>query len=387
MSPVQLFLAFAAMCGAVVFLSLMPDESGGSDGVVDLMAEDGIASQIFGGGLTAATPSDDTENETDPNKLRSADFYGWKAKDYGVAAYGDSILHLNTIVEDYPRGLQYPASYRFAGFDPSCTPRPPREDEVIANVSVGYGDRPSGLQAFDTDALIKASLSWLERKYKGSANLTPSQLVPDRDGMAIIDVIVTDTSAPQYLVLQHWMSDVLWNVMLAPGVEVSHIAVVGPGGALNPPWGDYDIQFLSTRAADCVPRVARTPRPTWEMVSRPGAGQMSQDYLAEARAAYDNYTAWFLTHFDNFAESNVVGFYVTKHVLVGPVPTTPIPYRALEGAEVLVTEKDYVFVSPPEVRDPFLIQVQLDILSDAAGGDLALLAPAPMQRESGEATR
>ncbi|MDF0595718.1 hypothetical protein [Psychromarinibacter halotolerans] len=355
----------------------MPEESGGSDGVVDLMAEDGIASQIFGGGLSAATPSDDTENETDPNKLRSADFYGWKAKDYGVAAYGDSILHLNTIVADYPRDIQYPASYRIAAFDPSCTPRPPREDEAIANVSVGFGDRPSGLLAFDTSELVKAQMTWLGRKF-GGTSVTQSQLVPDRDGMAIIDVIVTDTSAPQYLVLQHWMSDVLWNVMLAPGVEVSHIAVVGPGGALNPPWGDYDIQFLSTRGIDCVPRVARIPRPSWGMTSQPGAETLAQDYMDESRTAYDHYAAWFLTHFNSLPEFNVVGFYVTKHALVGPVPDTPIPYRPLAGAEVLVTEKDYIFVSEPQVRDAFLLDVQIGLLTDAAGGDLAALSPEPM---------
>ena len=114
-------------------------------------------------------------------------------------------------------------------------------------------------------------------------------------------------------------------------------------------------------------------------------GVDKSEYERDARTAFTTYDFWFRQQFRRSAEFDVVGFDTTQHALVGPIPEAPIPYRPLAGAEVLVTEFDYVFTSPPEVRDPFLMQAQLDMLTEAVGGDLGLLSPDPMQRDSAEA--
>ncbi len=385
MSPTQLFLAFAAMLGAVVFLSFTGETglSAADDSGVENSSGFSL-SQIFGGPVDLMGEAPD--KVSDPEKLRRPEFYGWKAKHPGVAAYGDRILLLRDIVSNYPREVQYPASYRVASFDPTCTPRPLGDGEALANVSVGRADLESGMLAFSTATLVKANLYWLEQNYKKSAYIDDEDIIGDHKGLPIVNVIVTDTSAPQYLVLQHWLGKVLWNVVPAPGVEIAHIAVIGPGAALSPPPGDYDVQFLSTRGSDCVPVVARNPRQTWEMFLRMD-GVDKSEYEQKARTAFTTYDFWFRQHFKRSAEFDVVGFDTTQHALVGPVPETPIPYRPLTGADVLVTEFDYIFVAPPDVRDPFLMQAQLDMLTVAAGGDLGLLTPEPMLRETEEAVQ
>ncbi|WP_172298060.1 hypothetical protein [Pseudoruegeria sp. HB172150] len=383
MNPTKLFLTFAVLLGVMFFLSSMKEKvAPGAETVTTAAEGNGLLGGLFGTAKLTTVGAQE-ETETDPARLRRAEFYGWKAKHPGLAVQDDLIVGLSEAVSGYPgiRVPQLPANHRILKSDPTCSPAKPQPGDRIANVSIGQADLDSGLQVFTVSEMAKDTRRWLEGTLRKSLWTDESDLVGDH-AVPMVDVILTDASAPQYVVLQHHRGRVLWNIVPAKGVTISHVVMIGNGASINPAPGNYDIQHLAT-GGDCVPRVAREPRPTWDMYSR--VGVRLEEYEPRARAEFAAYDAWFRRNFGQGAETGVVGFDTTQHVLVGPIPSRPeerVAYRPVTGATVLVQEADYVFTASEPERSAFLIEHQTEIARNAAGGDLAMLFPEPLYREA-----
>lgn len=377
MNPIQLFLIVGAIFGAAFLLS-----TSGKDGL------------SFGGdvgvvGLTSASERALADIK-DPEQLRDAGFYGWHIKSPGMAIAKDGAALINDAVAGYERPgrgeYPRPARYSILTADSDCTPRDVRAGEILANISSGAnldtGDMIfSDLHMFGFDALVNAAGSWIGMS-KRDGKPAPAEKMTLAARVPIVDVILTDTSGPLYVVLQSYFGkSILWNIVPAEGVEIAHITLVGNNVAINPPPGDYDIDYLPTGRSGCAPMVARAPQQYWDMYHRP----MGSDLERYETRSIDNaaaYDAWFRATFGQGAEENVVGFFLQNHVMWGPMPEPLVPYRSVEGSTVLVTEQDYIFTAPAQMRDAFLISVQTDLITDAVGGDLALLFPEPLMRET-----
>jgi len=252
---------------------------------------------------------------------------------------------------------------------------------VLANVSIGRGERRSGMQAYSDAQLAESTSKALAVALKHGRRIQESHL-HDNHGLPVVNVVLTDTSAPLYLVLQNRQDDVLWNIHPAPGVQIAHMAVIGPGiAAVNPPPGDYDVEFLQS-GSDCLPDVARQPAPFWRALKTHDKAE-ALAALNRLNDAYYAYDTWFRARFGQGSEDDVVGYDLTNHVLVGPMPDsaeTRVPFRRLDRAEVLVTRTDNVFVSPKRRHRGLTAALHASLLTEAAGGDVDAIFPSPMTR-------
>lgn len=331
----------------------------------------------------------------DPESLRLPDDFGWKSYKPGMAGEGDTILVMDDVIAGHPgrqRKPQRPADYRMQRYVTGCLPRPPQEGERIVNASIGHTLNPSDLHAYSEVEMAEDTQDWLAAHFKRPRTVSEKTIVRDHD-VPVADIAITDTSAPIYLILQHRSGRVLWNIHTAPGVTIGHIVTVGADTvALNPPPGDYDVEFLRA-GTDCIPAVAREPQLWWRIFKK--LDQEREDaYRDEEKAeierrrealftAHEAYDTWFREAFGRPSEQGVVGFDLTDYLLAGPPPASPearVTYRPVHGATVLVSEQDYIFAAPEIERVAFMMQLQRDFIATAAGGTIDALYPEPMQR-------
>ncbi len=326
-----------------------------------------------------------------PEDLRKASLYGWKSYKPGVAGEGDAVHILDDIIDGHPgrqRKPQRPADYRMQRHAKTCEFRRPQAGERIVNAHIGQTLNPSDLHVYSEAEMAEDTRAWLAAHFTRPNSITEKTIVRDHD-VPIADIVITDTSAPIYLILQNREGSVLWNIHTAPGVHIAHIVTVGPKTvALNPPPGDYGVDMLLA-GPGCAPIPAREPQDWWLILHK-----MEQlrwdDEKAELQAEIDglysahrDYDLWFHDAFGQPSETGVIGFDLTDYLLAGPAPETPqarLSYRPIEGSTVLVSEQDYIFTAPERARVAFMMGLQHDFIATAAGGDVAALYPEPMQR-------
>lgn len=275
-----------------------------------------------------------------------------------------------------------------------CNLRRPLDGEQVVNVRLEQGALPVPVRAFSDEALV--------------AQLTRNITAVTQDGQAYdwgaqvrapmtgVDVFLTDTSAPIYLVLQNLTDGVIWNVQTAPGVTLAHVAIVSDGfsGLVSPPVG---ATFEALLVADFVPRHTfgaddtvracmirpwREPQPDWVAVQRAPGDTLYSNQMQSFTTGYAAYNAWFTGTLGVDASTNLVAPEAAAHVLVGPLPPAPFAYQAMNGRDVHLMRTDHMVSG-----DPVTLQATLDalhgaLLRDAIGGDFVLLDPAPVERNT-----
>lgn len=159
------------------------------------------------------------------------------------------------------------------------------------------------------------------------------------DRLRVVNVAVTETSAPVHLVLAS-ESTVIWNILPAPGATVSAIVAVsgaGVGVAGAPP--GVEVQALYGEAlARCEVRPARQPQEDWLFTRQAKkASGPQREALAGRRARAQAYDAWFRKWYGAPAEKDAIAQMGAGAVLIGPLPKTEsarVPMRTLAGATV-----------------------------------------------------
>jgi hypothetical protein len=402
MSPVQLFLSFAAVCTAAILLMLHQAETKAASGKTNDDSGGFSLGGLLGGGLLGGGGSDGAQHGfTDASQTRRTEFYGWTIDSPGVMDATDRLFLLSDIVDGYPKWRQRPEATVQIPAQSSCDIRPLAGGEVLANIQIGRATIASDLHVYSNAVMAQDTTYWIGQTLLKSDFISDDDIVRDHP-MPMADVIVTDTSAPVYLLLQHRLGNVLWNIHTAPGVEIAHIAMLGQGArALSAPAGDHSVQALAP-AEGCAPAPARKPADHWEMISR-GLADDPEQHRARTDAGYAAYDAWFRATFDQGSEDAVIGAASVNHLLVGPAPHSPaadspvadssapdspapdsadtrVAYRPLKSAKVLVTGADHIIALPKKQRVAQMQQVQRALAAKAAGGDLAMLFPEPMRR-------
>ena len=293
----------------------------------------------------------------------------------------------------------------FSGFDPSlgsgvpgalipfdvnatCTLRTPAAGEVIRNLRLARATGESGVHVISNAEMARALLGHIESLHHPPKRYRAAQAASGR--MGLVDVVLTDTSGPIYLVLQSFRGDTLWNLHLARGVDLAHVAMIGDNSALvGVPEGttfealrisDFvtDFEFGSNdRPRDCMVAPYRKPADHWVAVKKAAKGNMLfENQVYTFNAGYQALKASYRDTLGVDASTNLTVAEGAAHMLSGPLPLDPLAYRGLEGRVVHVTRNDLVLTS-----DAAVAQAHLERLTLAAGGDLASLDPAPVGRD------
>ncbi len=340
------------------------------------------------GSMNAAGGSDDPRLVTDPNKTRREAFYGWDVRHPGMTGPDDSIHLVQSAMAGVPMrpNPEYPASLRTISPDANCAAPPVGANQRLTKVHVFDGGKvESGYHAVSNQMLAEGAKDYLRdlQQAKDPAMERPPSTTR---AVPVVNVVLADESAPLYLVLQSSSKPILWNLHATAGVEVAQIVLVGnPGQAVHPLRSATPVTALAM-SGHCAPQPWRDVAVHWQKHPNALAGSRTETggtYTEQAKGYYDRYNAWFQTTFGATAEPGTVGAWTATHVLVGPMPASAearAVYRPLTGGEIVVHEGPLLYISSEGERRRDVASRRHALALAAAGGDLSILNPAPVER-------
>lgn len=276
-----------------------------------------------------------------------------------------------------------------------CNLRTPRDTEKIIGVRIENALLPAPLYTFSNQQLADQLLRHVEAVTQDGAD--PTREIALSGQKTVLDVFVTDTSAPLYLVLQNMGPGIVWNLHAAPNVEIAHVALIGSdfSGVANlqnsatvegllvsdflPPY-----QYGADDAPrDCMIRPWRAPEPDWIGTQKSEAGSLLyQNQMYSYAKGYEAYNRWFTATLGVDAAANTVTARDAAHVLLGPEPSEPVNYRPLAGSAIHLMETDHLLVGDTASRVAAAQRLHRELLMAAIGGDISALDPSAMERDS-----
>ena len=272
--------------------------------------------------------------------------------------------------------LDVPAGFEYLEPNGSCSFALPNKDEKLAKVQVD-GSLMKGPVFVASDAEIGDAT----KKYIANVRrLGEDAPVPVNQGdgqLGVVDVVVTETSKPVYLVISYDLPT-LFNIHLADGARLSRIALIGSGtGGIANVDKSVPIRSLTGRAmAGCNVTPLRAPADHWLFIRNVKEdsslqGQLDKN-IAEARA----YSIWYRSNFGTGNEPDAVGSSTASHVLVGPLPESldkRVTYRPLAEATIRLTRNELVYGGPEEEFMARKKELITEAATKLAGGDLGTL--------------
>jgi hypothetical protein len=341
----------------------------------------------------ARTPSIDTNDGllTSGPKERKLSDTGWELPSPYVAAPGRSDLTLATVAvmsaptEGFSTNQTEVTSFPL---NTSCTLRRPRVDEVVRNVRFGDTAQYTHTHVFSKSELATA----VERRIDGLLSHAKhyNNAATAKGRMGQIDVYVTDTSAPVYLVLQTFNHDVLWNIHLGDGVTLSHVAMIGNKSGFAAPEGDFTFEALriedfveedtfyrNEKLRPCMIAPWRSAEGDWPLLQKLDAGLDASTYKGQLRMITQGHGAfndWYTGQLGVDADVNLTSALKAAHALAGPVPTQPVQHEPITGRRLYIAENDFVAFGNAQ-----LDAHHNDLLLAATGGNLSILNPDPME--------
>lgn len=273
----------------------------------------------------------------------------------------------------------------------TCSLRRPEAGEKVTNVYV----RGSGIAA-PVRAIHSAELQEFLVERVGDAldegkKLDLKELNEGR--FSLIDVYLTDTSAPLYLVLQTFSTNTIWNLHAAPGVKIAHVAMIS-GGASGLAGDLGEAGFEAIRAADfgnhpevytnrnlpspkdydCMAWPYQRPNETWTAWQGSKDGNTLDGNLLFGQAhGYSAYEYWYGQTLGATPEDNSVITALARAAVVGPIPETPIAFPPQDGLSLRLMRHDTVFTGTPDALAKQFTDHYRGLLDAAAGGDIAAM--------------
>ncbi|PIE15078.1 MAG: hypothetical protein CSA68_08990, partial [Rhodobacterales bacterium] len=277
-----------------------------------------------------------------PEKPQSDD---WKATDYveqtdtgriiySPAVLGTQFVKISDLFADYHDFKTSPELKNIRQFQnlDSCTPRRPAAGEKLMGVRLEGAYMAENFTTVDDKQIAGALLQAVKNSSEQRLSLALGQeegLFEDAalagqagDEMKSVDVVITDTSAPIYLVLQTTSGNIIWNLHLSAGVRLAHVTSVanGASGLAGLPAGvSYQVldvadfvqtdDFGATRLAEgCEIMPWRMPTPDWGIWQR--TEQTGSDF-AKVRvrknvSRHATYQAWYEKAFGVPADLNTI---------------------------------------------------------------------------------
>jgi hypothetical protein len=314
-----------------------------------------------------------------------------------VAHQGPDPLELTAIVDVPDLPTSDTAIGRLIGFERNamCNLRQPLPSEKIMNLRIQTALMTAPVQAFSQEQLANRLIDNIENvtqdghSYDATAQITGQK--------TMMDVIVTDSSAPIYLVLQNLGPGVIWNIHTAPDVTIAHVAIVSSSyaGLVAPPDdASFEALLVSDFVSghefgaddvirDCMIRPWRKPQPDWIASIKAADGNMLyENQVYTYQKGYEAYNAWFTKTLGVDASTNLVTARDAAHALLGPVPAEPVAYQSMTGRDVYVMRTDHMFTGDTTTRQTITDDLHSSLLLAAIGGGIDALNPDPMVEAS-----
>jgi len=276
-------------------------------------------------------------------------------------------------------------SYVSAYFEPnkSCSLSRVKPGRKPVSVLVGAPYQYAPVRLFDRSQVVEVLAGSAKESLK--EGYFPSAIPVDRGQMGLVNVVVTDTEAPLHLILQNRQHDILWNITSAKGVEIAHIALVGPrSSGVAGDVGKATIE--SVRATDYHELVGRTwrdsvvkdgcmaqpharPSANWGASHNAAVGSRKDaELLTRMTGATKAYYTWFQSRTGVPVETNFLTADKATVVLVGPKPSAPLQGRALHKSVLHLPQNDYVLTGTNAALEAATQRIYSEILDAAAGG-------------------
>ncbi|MEM9394131.1 MAG: hypothetical protein AAGA38_09755 [Pseudomonadota bacterium] len=343
------------------------------------------------GWLSGSAPDPAETGPADPRvATRLQTHQGWSFESPGVANRGFDPLIMGDVTTGFDPALEVLAPQEFTVFEANseCRVRIPSQGDIVHNIRLESGNSKTQAHAFSTAAMAKALIGHIEGITSGhSGNYKIGSMADGQ--MSKIDVVITDTSGPVYLVLQDFAARTIWNLHLGEGVNLAHVVLIGetPAVAGLPEGAGLEALRISDfverfefgsndKIEPCMVAPWRVPREDWLGLQKAkGGNQLFENQMYSYNAGARAFAAWYAEALAGWTPfENLVAVNQTAHVLAGPVPSTPVPYTPLQTRKAHILNTDHLVIGEDALRS-----LHDTTLEAAIGGSVAMLDPAPLQ--------
>jgi hypothetical protein len=314
----------------------------------------------------------------DPAKSTQMGQFGETLTSEGAIGPRDTKYWFRNLVSDYAE-LDFkdkPAKVELVNGIYGCKFDPPGAGEKVVLISAKEVPTKAPVFTF-TRAEIAQRAEAFVAEWKRQGVDPGTDIENTTDGMRLAEVVVTDTSAPLYLVLGG-PAKVLWNFHVAEGVKIARVALIADRDAAvaNLPAGVPVNLLGGQQAENCKAIPFRRPTTRWGITERAKSDAAARDALDKRHIAHSNFDRWFEASFVVDSESVGIGADVASNFLVGPPPASlkqRIPYRALAGSHMKMSQPDHFvvgFIADYKAKNDQLVRAHAARL---VGGNLASL--------------
>jgi hypothetical protein len=229
-----------------------------------------------------------------------------------------------------------------------CRLTPPLDGTVVGHATSGETSLTLPMLTYNDSNLAGAVQGFVDGyRELGSTKVTyPSGLAYDA-----YDVAVTETRAPVYLVLENSVRNRIWNIHIAPGVQIERVVLLGGTHAgvanLDPVVPVEVLPGEAMAACGIEPAYPLNPGHRFFEVLKDGP----ESYREEAESKYilmqdrvAAYNTWFRDSFGVTAVETRAGFDDTTLSVIGPQPGEAEPkavYAPIQGSRIRMTQDIY----------------------------------------------
>lgn len=328
--------------------------------------------------LTGCSDSDSPPQGNPADSLRT-DRFGYQVDSNVIVGKDNSLSWLKSVVTGYaPVEGERPAKIGWLETTQSCKFPLPSVGDKLVQIHTNETNQVSDVFALSQAEVLERAQAYVSQwQNDGKDPGVNSNRSGDR--LRVVNVVVTETAAPVYLVLAGGF-DTLWNIQKSPNARLSRVAIIGTrnAGIVNLEPGTPVTVLAGNAAKDCKISISRRPQPFWRVVeAAKGGDQISKEAVASRNAIYNRYDRWFRASFGKASEEVTIGIDQMNHAIVGPLPASleeRLPYRGITDATVQLARTDYAFVAAS--RDDYDSKHSELVTKKAqqlAGGDLTTL--------------
>lgn len=296
-----------------------------------------------------------------------------------AASAGNKPIRIDAAVTGYSTRSESAVPVELTTIRPilGCMPTRPMQGSVVGHVTAGKSGMPIGMSTYNDSHLAAAVQAFVDTYRKLGPEGQIEILSPAYE---TYDVVVTDTSAPVFLVLETGIGNRVWNIHSVEGVTIERVVLLGgdqAGVANLDPVVPVEV-ILAPGLTDCgiVPAYAPTPGQIADADPAEGAQPLPKADLDAAIVRAEAYDIWFRDSFGVTASSSRVGFEVGTLSLIGPLPEGEAPkavWKSVDGARIRTTHDEFLDIEGQvAVGQDFAGRV-VEIAKRFAFGDLGLL--------------
>lgn len=251
-------------------------------------------------------------------------------------------------VNEYQRhsASEQPAKVEMVSRPKACKFASPKTGSAIKYVALEHSDIRSSIVAAskqDLEVAADRALEAISRLKPGEKSAPAIESAAKYvDEFGVVDVIIGKSEEPVYLVLLS-SSNTVWNLMVAPGTQLDHVAVLGnrKSAIANLP-DNVSYEFLDgekLKTCDVMP--IREPQPEWRLVERAKTMASVNDALNKNYKMFNTYKNWLQGQFGLLDDMERISTNRASHFLVGSIPAKaeekPV-YKPLTEAKLIMPE-------------------------------------------------